>query len=110
MDALLSVEPSQSAVLTAAAVEHNRATKRVLVGVEVTADKAVVAAGDGNLRAIGEPSVSEHRVGHVAGRDVNLADAGLPLVLRCALVVASDLNLLILSHVLLRVVSGTLKL
>ena len=44
MDALLSVEPSQSAVLTAAAVEHNRTTKRVLVGVEVTADEAVIAA------------------------------------------------------------------
>lgn len=110
MDALLTVEPSQGASLGAATVEDNRATKRVLVGVEVTADKAVVAAGDGNLRAIGEPSVSKHRVGHVAGRNVNLADAGLPLIVRCTLVVASDLNLLILSHVLLRVVSGTLKL
>ena len=76
----------------------------------MTANKSVIAPCDSNLRAIGEPSASEHRVRHVLRRDVKLADARLAGVLRGALVVASDLNLLILLHVLLRVVSGTLKL
>ena len=52
--------------------------------------------------------MSKHRVGHVAGRDVHLTDAGFALILRGALVAASNFDLLILLHVLLRVVSGTL--
>ena len=49
VDTFLPVEPNQRAVSRITAVENYRAAERLLASVEVTADKSVVAASDGNL-------------------------------------------------------------
>ena len=106
IDGLLALEPEQGARLSVAALEDGSTAEGALVLVEVTANKSVVTASDGNLRAVTEPCATEHRVWHVASLDSNLTDSGSALVAGCSFVVASDLDSLILSHVLLRVIQG----
>ena len=90
IDGLLALEPEQSARFSVATLEDRSTAEGPLVLVEVTADKSVVGASDGNLCAVTEPCSTEHRVGHVSRWDSDLADTWLALIGCGSLVVASD--------------------
>ena len=93
-DAPLPVEPSQRALFGVTSVEHHRTAQRVLVGVEVAANVTVIASGDSDLRAVRQPGVAKHRMGHVTCRDAGLADSGLALVPAGAGSVVANLGVL----------------
>jgi hypothetical protein len=100
----LTFQPKQGARLSVAALEDGSTAEGALILIEVTANKSVVAASDGNLCAVTKPCATEHCVRHVASLNSDLTDSGSSLIAGCSFVVASDFDSLILSHVLLRVI------